>query len=85
MGALIEDIKPETAAKIAAQARMRGLSIDEYLMSLLPEERDQRAQNALSPAQKARLWREWIKNHSVNGIIADDSRESIYTREDEAL
>ena len=76
MSAILEDVKPETAAKIAAQARMRGLSIDEYLRSLLPDERDQSEQNAMSPAQKAQLWRQWI---------ADDSRESIYTREDEAL
>ena len=28
---------------------------------------------------------DWLKAHSVSGVIADDSRESIYTREDEAL
>lgn len=81
MSATLEDVKPETAAKIAAQAKMRGLSIDEYLRSLLPDDRDQLEQNA----SRAKRWREWVANHSVKGVIADDSRDSIYSREDEAL
>jgi hypothetical protein len=85
MSAILEDVKPETAAKIADQARTRGLSVDEYLRSLLPDERDQSEEKLLRPAAKAKLWREWIANHSVKGVIADDSRDSIYTREDEAL
>lgn len=85
MSAILEDVKPETAAKIAAQARMRGLSVDEYLKSLLPDELDQSEEKSLSPAAKVTLWREWVTNHSVKGVVADDSRESIYTREDEAL
>jgi hypothetical protein len=85
MSAILEDIKPETAAKIAAQAKTRGLSVDEYLRSLLPDELDLADEKTFSPEEKARLWRELIANHSVKGVIADDSRESIYTREDEAL
>ena len=85
MSAIFEDIAPETAAKIAAQAKLRGLSVDEYLRSLLPDEFAQAQEKAFSPEEKAKLWREWIASHSVKGVIADDSRESIYTREDEAL
>lgn len=85
MSAILEEVTPETAAKIAAQARTRGLSVDEYLRSLLPDERDQSEQKAFSPQEKAKLWRKWIANHSVKGAIADDSRDRIYTREDEAL
>ena len=85
MSAILEDVKPETAAKIAAQARTRGLSVDAYLRSLLPDELNQAEETSLSPAEKATLWREWVANHSVKGVIADDSRNSIYTREDEAL
>jgi hypothetical protein len=33
---LIDQIKPDTAETIAAQARARGLSVDEYLKSVLP-------------------------------------------------
>ncbi len=85
MSAPLDDIKPETAAKIAAQAKLRGISVDEYLRSLLPDEFDQPRQKSLSASEKAKLWRELIASHSVKGVIADDSRESIYTREDEAL
>jgi hypothetical protein len=85
MSAILEDVKPETAAKIAAEAKARGLSVDEYLRSLLPDELNQPEEKSLSPAAKAKLWREWIASHSVKGVIADDRRESIYTREDEAL
>lgn len=85
MSAILEDVKPETAAKIAAQAKMRGLSVDEYLRSLLEDEIARPDEKEFSPEEKAKLWRELIANHSVKGLIADDSRESIYTREDEAL
>ncbi len=85
MSAILEDVKPETAEKIAAQAKMRGLSVDEYLRRLLPDESDEQAGKVLSPAARATLWRDWVANHSVKGVIADDSRDSIYTREDEAL
>ncbi len=85
MSAILEDVTPETAAKIAAQAKTRGLSVDEYLRSLLPEEYDRPEEKILSPEEKAKLWRECIASHLIKGVIADDSRESIYTREDEAL
>ena len=82
---LIENVTPEMAAKIAAHAKTRGLSVDEYLRTLLPDDCDQAEEKTLGPDEKAKLWRELIANHSVKGVIADDSRESIYTREDEAL
>ena len=85
MSAILEDVKPDTAEKIAAQAKMRGLSVDEYLRSLLPDESDEPGEKSLSPAAKSKLWRDWVANHSVKGVIADDSRDSIYTREDDAL
>lgn len=36
MSSILDQIKPETAETIAAEARARGLSVDEYLRSLLP-------------------------------------------------
>jgi len=36
MSSILDQIKPDTAETIAAEARVRGLSIDEYLKSLLP-------------------------------------------------
>jgi hypothetical protein len=86
MVAVLEQIKPETAARLAAQAQKQGISIDDLIQSLLPAEATVTEIKAeLTPQEKARLWREWVENNSVKGVIADDSRESIYTREDEAL
>lgn len=85
MSAILEDIAPETVEKIAAQAKMRGLSVDEYLRSLLPDESDEPGETSLSPAAKSKLWRDWVANHSVKELVADDSRDTLYTREDEAL
>ena len=36
MSSILDQIKPDTAETIAAEARSRGLSVDEYLKSLLP-------------------------------------------------
>lgn len=36
MGVILEQVKPETAAMIASLATARGLSIDEFLKSILP-------------------------------------------------
>jgi hypothetical protein len=38
MVAVLEQIKPETAARLAAQAQKQGLSIDDLIQSLLPAE-----------------------------------------------
>ncbi len=36
MSPILDEIKPETAERLAALAKARGKSIDEYLNSLLP-------------------------------------------------
>ncbi|HMV46619.1 MAG TPA: hypothetical protein PLD20_12230 [Blastocatellia bacterium] len=87
MIAVLEQIKPETAELLAAGAAANELSIDDYLRRLLPQVNGVTAEKKqeLSPEEKIRRWREFVQQHSVKGVIADDSRESIYTREDEAL
>jgi hypothetical protein len=37
MSSVLDEIKPDTAETIAAGAQARGLSVDEYLRSLLPQ------------------------------------------------
>jgi hypothetical protein len=37
MSSILDQIKPDTAEIIAAQARTLGLSVDEYFKSLLPQ------------------------------------------------
>ncbi len=87
MIAVLEQIKPETAELLAAEAEANNLSIDDYLRSLLPHSNgvSESKTEKLTPEEKIRRWREFVKRHSVRGVVADDSRESIYTREDEAL
>lgn len=86
MIAVLEQIKPETAELLATEAEANGLSVDEYLRHLLPHPNGvTEAKEELTPEEKVRRWREFVSKYSVRGVIADDSRESIYTREDEAL
>lgn len=86
MTALLEQIKPETAELLVINAEANHLSVDDYLRSLLPYSNGTtEAKQELTPEERVRQWREFVREHSVRGVVADDSRESIYTREDEAL
>lgn len=93
MIAVLEQIKPETAELLATEAKAQGLSVDEYLRSLLPHsnglaktEEAEEPEQELTPQEKARRWVEFVEKYSVKvDHFVDDSRESIYTREDELL
>ncbi|MGE0887201.1 MAG: hypothetical protein AB7P14_27070 [Blastocatellales bacterium] len=90
MLAILEQIKPETAEILAAEAEANNLSVDDYLRSLLPHSngatKTEEEKDELTPQEKARRWAEFVEKHSVRvSHFVDDSRESIYTREDEAL
>jgi hypothetical protein len=82
MNRILEQIKPETAELLAAQARALGLSVDEYLRTLLPVGNGQGQEKPLyetaSPQEWAKAFREWAASHKVLRVIADDSRERIY-------
>jgi hypothetical protein len=88
MIAVLEQIKPETAELLAIQAEANHLSVDEYLRNLLPHSNGAAEVKAekeeLTPQEKARRWVEFVEKYSVRvNHFVDDSRESIYTREDE--
>lgn len=76
------EVKPETAEMLAAQARSRGLSVDDYLRTLLPPANGDFDQQPLyqsaTPEEWVRAFREWAASHPALPAIADDSRESIY-------
>lgn len=86
---ILEEITPETAARIVEQARAKGLSVDEYLKNLLRATNEAPEAAAppriLSMEEKEKLWLDWVNNHAVQGVIADDDRQSIYSREDRVL
>jgi hypothetical protein len=82
MHRILEQIRPETAELLAAQARALGLSVDDYLSTLLPSANRQGEEKPLyeraTPEEWTRALREWAASHRVLPVIADDSRESIY-------
>ena len=93
MIAMLEQIKPETAELLVAEAKANDLSVDEYLRNLLPHsngaakvEKENEEKEELTPQEKARRWVEFVDKYSVRvDHFVDDSRESVYTREDELL
>ena len=74
-------LKPEVEASLAAQARARGLTVAEYVGSLL----EQLAQpgRQMSPEQRANALSEWAKEFPQASPLSDEavSRESIYRRD----
>ena len=75
-------IDPETAEILSAQAENRGLSVDDYLRSLLPKANggteEARLYESASAEEWVRAFQDWVASHPVLPVIADDSRESIY-------
>lgn len=78
----ILEVQPDIAAKIAAGAQAEGVTVDDYLRSLLEEKAaKEESTKTLSPQEKVRLLREWAASHqSTASSLSDEaiSRESIY-------
>ena len=81
MSSILDQIKSDTVETIAAEARARGLSVDEYLKSLLHQSNGDADTKPLcetaAPEEWVSAFREWATGHPILPI-ADDSRESIY-------
>jgi hypothetical protein len=77
-----EEIKPETAELLASLARAHGLSVDDYLRSLLPPTNgdvdEQPLYQSVPPEEWVHAFRDWAASHPALSVVADDSRESIY-------
>jgi hypothetical protein len=83
-------VAPQVAQILLAlqrKAEAEGVSLDSLLLPLVATNGDVRKEAGLemAPQQRADDFVRWLKDHSVKGVVADDSRESIYSREDEAL
>jgi len=92
MISVLEQIKPETAARLAAHAQKQGLSIDDFIKSFLiaddsgestcAQENEAFAashfQQTATPEEWSRAFRDWARSHPPLPVIADDSREAIY-------
>jgi hypothetical protein len=81
------EVAQETAELLIAKATARRLSLNQYLHTVATGgESAYEASPALSPLERAQRWDEWTTRHSVRAQSpADDSRDSIYVPEDEAL
>jgi hypothetical protein len=88
MNPMQNEIKPETVDLLFAQAKARGLSVDDYLRTLLSKTGEQLGEKPLyemaTPEEWVREFRNWAASHRTIPP-ADDSRESIYEREDSQL
>ena len=82
MNQTIEQIKPETIALIESQAKLAGLSIDDYLQRLIPTNgHDVPTYETATPAERVRRLKKWVESHhsSVPALSLEDiSRETIY-------
>lgn len=79
---------PATAATLRTlmeKAAASGQTLNSLLQPLTEGENGSPPERQITAEERANNLVQWLKAHSVKGIIADDSRESIYTREDEAL
>ena len=75
------EVEPESASKIQARARERGVSVDVYLRELIDQKGTDERGNGPSSQERARLLREWASGHSPNTPLLSDeaiSRETIY-------
>ena len=73
-------LKPEIEAGLLAQAQASGMTVEEYVLSMvegavLPETR-----RALSPDERAAAFESWSANHRVTPPLSDYavSREAMY-------
>jgi hypothetical protein len=71
------EIRPETAQMLAAQAKAQGLSVDEYLMTLLgvPQSAEEPALAEFMTAMES------LAEDDVEPLPRDFSREEIYLPE----
>jgi len=81
------EVAPETAELLRTRAAARHLSLDQYLRVLaIGGGQASIGRSHMTPDERAKRWDEWTTRHAVRTQTpVDDSRESIYTREDEAL
>lgn len=77
---VVLDLPPEVEAGLAAQARARGLALRDYLTEMVQKGAQVHTIEALSPEQRAALWREAARNLPQNPPLSNEaiSRASIY-------
>jgi hypothetical protein len=84
------DLKPEVEEKIAAEARARGMSVEDYILRVLEKETTNgEASFALTatPEEWKKAFLEWVNiDRPAHPPLSDEaiSRESIYREREDA-
>lgn len=88
------ELKPEIEARVAAQAAAQGLSVEDYIQSVVESlaaagsAPDGLTFEMMTPAERAGAWDEWLGSDegaaATAPAVLDDSRESIYREREDA-
>ncbi|HXW13969.1 MAG TPA: hypothetical protein VEN79_05615 [Terriglobia bacterium] len=72
--------KPEVEAGLLAQAQASGMSVEEYVLSIVEGTVLPVAEKGLSPQERAAAFEAWSAGHRPTPPLSDDavSREAMY-------
>jgi len=74
------NLKPEVEAGLVAQAQANGMTLEQYLLSVVEGAALSTSQKILSPEERATAFEAWSASHRPTPDLSDYavSRESIY-------
>jgi len=74
------NFKPEVEAGLLAQAQASGMTVEEYLLSMIEGVVFPATQKTVSPEQRAAAFEAWSANHRITPPLSDYavSREALY-------
>ena len=78
------NLKPEVEAGLLAQAQVSGMTVEEYLLSMVEVAVLPATAKARSPEQQAAAFEAWSANHRATPPLSDYavSREAMYEGRD---
>jgi hypothetical protein len=78
------NLKPEVEAGLLAQAQANGMTLEEYLLSMVEGAALSAKQEILSPEERAAAFEAWSANHQPTPDLSDYavSRQSMYDGRD---
>lgn len=78
-------LKPELEAGLVAQAHAKGMTLEEYLLSLIEGASFSAENPELSPEKRAAAFQKWVASHTDTTDLSDYavSRESMYEGHDD--
>ena len=79
------NLRPEVEAGLLAQAQANGMTLEEYLLSVVEGAALLATQNPLSPEERAMAFERWAAGHRTTPNLSEwaVSRESMYEGSDQ--